>query len=79
MNIFVNYILVYIKFIISYIIEKMYSSCSNISQYDDIENGYLFNIFCNSCNRNIKTTEKVYCIYDKTFCTINCRTIYLKN
>jgi len=78
MKIFIYYIFIYIKFIISYIVEKMYF-CSNINQQDDIENGYLFNILCTTCNRNIKITEKVYCIYDKTFCTINCRNIYLKN
>ena len=74
----INFILLCIKYIISYIIKNMYF-CSNTNKNDDIENGYILELLCTTCNRNIKINEKIYCIYDKTFCTINCRTNYLKN
>jgi hypothetical protein len=61
---------------ISYIIDLMcYLFCI---KYNQLENNNFLNIFCHYCNKNIKTTDNIYCMYDKTFCTVNCRTAYLR-
>ena len=46
---------------------------------NDDETNFVLNIFCIQCNRKINSSDKIYCAYDKIFCGINCRTLYIKN
>jgi hypothetical protein len=88
-NIYINKIFIYIKLILSYIIEIMLSYKTTNNNYDKLEtnNNYNiletnyykietcdnFNIYCSYCRKLILPTDKIYCIHDKTFCTMNCR------
>jgi hypothetical protein len=70
--IYMNKIILHFYNIISYIIERLSSYLNNFEKEINL------NILCNNCNKNIKSTQIVYCIYDKTFCTIDCRAFYVK-
>ena len=65
-------IILYFYNIISYIIERLSLYFNNLEKEKN------FNILCNNCNKNIKPSQIIYCIYDKKFCTINCRAFYVK-
>ena len=67
-----NKIILYFYNIISHIIERLSLYFNNLKKEENL------NILCNNCNKNIKSSQIVYCIYDKTFCTIDCRAFYVK-
>jgi hypothetical protein len=78
-NIYINKIFIYIKLILSYIIGIMFSYKSSETYHNKLEAGEHFNIYCCYCRKLIQSSEKIYCIHDKTFCTLNCRMLFLKN
>lgn len=76
-NTLIKNVIIYIKYIILYIVNIM-SSCVNNNNSDNVEIITNTNIFCTCCKKKIKATDKIYCMYDKTFCTTNCRILYIQ-